>query len=103
MSLLLFGSLHALALAALFWLSPEPWNWRVAIAVGACALAYLAAWLIWRTAHVGALVLGVVAVVGSLARLVAPFDPSTTALVTVAVTLLFAIPIIKAIVVVSRP
>jgi hypothetical protein len=103
MSLLLFGSLHALALAALFWMSPAPWNWRVGIALGACALAYVAAWLIWRTAHVGALVLGAVAVVGSLVRLLAPFEGGVGAAITIAVTLLFAIPIVRAIVVVSRP
>jgi hypothetical protein len=102
MSLLLFGSLHALGLAALFWMSPEPWNWRVGIAAGACGLAYLAAWLVWRTAHIGALVLGMVAVLGSLVRFLEPLDSSTAAAVTIPITLLFAFPVIKAIVALSR-
>lgn len=103
MSLLLFGSVYALGLAALFWQSEAPWNWRVAIAAGACGLAYVSAWLVWRTAHVGALVLGVVAVIGSLARLVGPFEPTVSAIGTITLTVLCAAPIVRAIVVVSRP
>ncbi|MBK6695665.1 MAG: hypothetical protein IPG50_26165 [Myxococcales bacterium] len=102
MSLLLFGSLHALGLAALFWMSANPWNVRVAIAGIACLVSYLAAWLVWRTAGTFALVLGVVAIVGSLARLAIPLELNASAAVSVTVTVLFAAPLVRALLVVSR-
>jgi hypothetical protein len=102
MSLLLFGSLHALALAAFFWQALQPWNLRVAVATGTCLLAYLAAWLVWRTAGVAALVVGLLAVVGSLARVLLPPDWTVTTAVTIALTLLFVVPIVHAIAVVAR-
>lgn len=102
MSLLLFGSLHALALAATFWRELQPWNLRVAVATAACLLAYLAAWMVWRTGGIFGLVIGVMAVVGSLSRLLFPYEWSMAAGITIALTLLFVVPIVRAIVVVAR-
>lgn len=102
MSLLLFGSLHALALAAFFWQALQPWNLRVGVAAVTCLLAYLAAWLVWRTAGVLALTIGLLAVLASLARVLMPPDWNGTTAMTIALTLLFVVPIVRAIVVVVR-
>ena len=102
MSLLLFGSLHALALGALFWQAAQPFNLRVGIATLACLAAYGAAWWIWRTAGAASLVFGLLAVLGSTARLFFPLEIGAPLAVTVALTLLFAAPIVRAIVVVLR-
>lgn len=102
MSLLLFGSMHALALAAFFWQALQPWNLRVGVAAGTCLLAYLAAWLVWRMATVIPLAIGLVAVLGSLARVLLPPDWNISTAVTIALTLLFIVPIVRAIVVVVR-
>lgn len=102
MSLLLFGSLHALALAALFWQAAQPFNVRVGVATFACLVAYGAAWWVWRTAALPALILGLIAVLGSLARVFVPMELGVQLGVTVALTLLFAAPIVRAIVIVSR-
>lgn len=102
MGLLLFGSLHALNLSALFWQAPAPFTVRVGIEAAACFLAYLAAWRVWRTGSVAALIFGSIAIVGSLGRIPFPIDRTPLTIATLVLTLLLSIPVVRAIVVVAR-
>src|SRR5437868_6593329 len=96
MALLFFSALTAFALIEWFEDNPIPWSWKSLLSVGSAALAVTASALVWSAPSRGHAVLGIVAMLVSLARIGPPVEWTWVSFALVAVTFVLLMPLVHA-------
>jgi len=96
LALLFFSALTAIAV--LGWLrgNPAPWNWKSLLAVGCAAVATTASALVWSAPSRGYAVVGIVAMLASLARIGPPGEWTWASFALVAGTFVLLMPLVRA-------
>lgn len=101
-ALLAFGALTAFALVGWFYLNPSPWNWKSILAVVCAVLAVAASALVWRSPARGPAVIGIAAMLASLARVGMPGEWNWRSLALIAITFVLLMPIVHAAIVLRK-
>jgi hypothetical protein len=96
LSLLAFGALTFVSLAAWFTRAAEPWNWRTVVAILTGTSSLSAAALVWRAPSRGVVVFGIVALAVSLVRVGPPGEWTWITGTLVATTLILLVPLVHA-------
>ena len=96
MALLLFGGVSFLGLVVWFRLAPAPYVWKAWVTAGAALGTIITSAALWRKPTRLPAVLGLLLMVGSLARVGLPAEWTSFSLVIVGVTAILMMPVVHA-------
>ncbi|MFO0663275.1 MAG: hypothetical protein U0174_04955 [Polyangiaceae bacterium] len=96
MALLLFGGVSCLGLVVWFRLAPSPYLWKAWLTAGTAVGAIATSAALWRKPSRGPALIGVLLMLGSLARIGAPAEWTGFSLVIVSITAVLMMPVVHA-------
>lgn len=96
MALLLFGGISFLGLVVWFRIAPSPFVWKAWVTAGAAIGTIAASAALWRKPSRPPAIVGLLLMLGSLARVGLPAEWTTSSLVVVGVTAILMMPVVHA-------
>lgn len=99
LALLGFAALTSVAFTAWLRVSDAPWSWKGVLTVACVLLSIMASALVWWRPRRSNVVLGIVVMLASLARIGGPGGWTWVSFALVAATFLFLMPLVRAVIV----